>query len=163
MKPALLVYLFKIHIYMLVAAISSLTFCKSFEILQKFKVEIYGNFVHNLILHITHTFWYNFQLSGPRKINTVASLWCILFVPIIYSLLLLGPGVLLDGQVARPHHGRHQGPGGPDQARTGRGEGEGEDNNLFLLYSWHFMLLNIGLLIPIYFQGELKGTAALEE
>ena len=29
--------------------------------------------------------------------------------------------------------------------------------------SWHFMLLNIGLLIPIYFQGELKGTAALEE
>ena len=29
--------------------------------------------------------------------------------------------------------------------------------------SWHSMLLNIGLLIPIYFQGELKGTAALEE
>ena len=26
-----------------------------------------------------------------------------------------------------------------------------------------YMLLNIGLLIPIYFQGELKGTAALEE
>ena len=54
MKPALLVYLFKIYIYILVAAISSLTFCKSFEILQKFKVEIYGNFVHNIIMHITH-------------------------------------------------------------------------------------------------------------
>ena len=25
------------------------------------------------------------------------------------------------------------------------------------------MLLNTGILIPIYFQGELKGTAALEE
>ena len=106
MKPTMLVYLFKIYIYMLVAAISSLTFCKSFEILQKFKVEIYGNFVHNLILHITH-------------FDTI-------------SLLLLGPGVLLDGQVARPQHGRHQGPGGPDQARAGRGEGEGEGNNLFL-------------------------------
>ena len=54
MKQTCLVVM--IYIYMLVAAISSLTFCKSFEILQKFKVEIYGNFVHNLILHITHTF-----------------------------------------------------------------------------------------------------------
>ena len=131
MKQTCLVYM--IFIYMLVAAISSLTFCKSFEILQKLKVEIYGNFVHNLILHITHFDTISIsRVSSPRKINTVASLWCILFVLIIYSLLLLGPGVLLDGQVARPHHERHQGPGGPDQARTGRGEGEGEDNNLFL-------------------------------